>query len=106
MVSDWVWAWHRYQLRQLSEVLGSSCGKELIARTIRPRTLQFNAVSPMDDKRVKQRQRVFKSAKIKSAAAALLIARSATFPRVVPVYGLRVHSGSPNSSSLFSMTRP
>lgn len=36
MVSGWVRAWHRYQLRQLSEVLGGCCEKELIARTIRP----------------------------------------------------------------------
>ena len=35
MVSGWVRAWHRYQLRQLSEVLGGCCEKELIARTIR-----------------------------------------------------------------------
>ena len=36
MVSGWERAWHRYQLRQLSEVLGGCCEKELIARTIRP----------------------------------------------------------------------
>ena len=35
MVSSWVRAWHRYQLCQLSEVLGGCCEKELIARTIR-----------------------------------------------------------------------
>jgi hypothetical protein len=35
MVSGWVRAWHRYQLRQLSEILGGCCKKELIARTIR-----------------------------------------------------------------------
>jgi hypothetical protein len=35
MVSGWVRAWHRYQLCQLSEVLGGCCEKELIARTIR-----------------------------------------------------------------------
>jgi hypothetical protein len=34
MVSGWVRAWHRYQLRQLSEVLGGCCEKELIARAI------------------------------------------------------------------------
>ena len=28
----WVRAWHRYQLGQLSEVLGGCCEKELIAR--------------------------------------------------------------------------
>ena len=35
-VSGWVSAWHRYQLRQLSEVLGGCCEKELITCTIRP----------------------------------------------------------------------
>ena len=35
-VSGWVSAWHRYQLRQLSEVLGGCCEKELITGTIRP----------------------------------------------------------------------
>jgi hypothetical protein len=35
MVSGWVRAWHRYQLCQLSEVLGGCCEKELIARAIR-----------------------------------------------------------------------
>ena len=35
VVSGWVRDWHRYQLRQLSEVLGGCCEKELIARTIR-----------------------------------------------------------------------
>ena len=35
MVSGWVRAWHRYQLGQLSEVLGGCCEKELSARTIR-----------------------------------------------------------------------
>ena len=33
VVSGWVRDWHRYQLRQLSEVLGGCCEKELIART-------------------------------------------------------------------------
>ena len=28
-------AWHRYQFRQLSEVLGGCCEKELITRAIR-----------------------------------------------------------------------
>jgi hypothetical protein len=28
-------AWHRYQLRQLSEVLGGCCEKELVARASR-----------------------------------------------------------------------
>jgi len=36
MVSGWLRAWHRYQLGQLSEVLGGCCEKELITRTIRP----------------------------------------------------------------------
>jgi hypothetical protein len=36
MVSGWVRAWHRYQLGQLSEVLGGCCEKELISRTIWP----------------------------------------------------------------------
>jgi hypothetical protein len=36
MVSGWLRAWHRYQLGQLSEVLGGCCEKELISRTIRP----------------------------------------------------------------------
>ena len=34
-VSGWLRAWHRYQLGQLSEVLGGCCEKELITRTIR-----------------------------------------------------------------------
>ena len=34
-LSGWVRAWHRYQLRQLSEVLGGCCEKELIAGTCR-----------------------------------------------------------------------
>ena len=36
VVSGWLRAWHRYQLGQLSEVLGGCCEKELITRTIRP----------------------------------------------------------------------
>ena len=35
MVSGWLRAWHRYQLGQLSEVLGGCCEKELIASAIR-----------------------------------------------------------------------
>src|ERR1700681_3739292 len=35
MVSGWVRDWRRYQIRQLLEVLGGCCEKELIARTIR-----------------------------------------------------------------------
>ena len=35
VVSGWEGAWHRYQLRELSEVLGGCCEKELIARTHR-----------------------------------------------------------------------
>src|ERR1700733_256471 len=35
VVSGWVRDWHRYQVRQLSEVLGRCCEKELIASAIR-----------------------------------------------------------------------
>ena len=34
MVSGWVRARHRHQFRELSEVLGGCCEKELVVRTI------------------------------------------------------------------------
>ena len=33
-VSGWVRAWHRYQLRQLSEVLGGCCEDELVTGAV------------------------------------------------------------------------
>ena len=46
MVSGWVSAWHRYQLRQLSEVLGGGGQQELIFGSTRP--TQAQSIQPED----------------------------------------------------------